>query len=463
MWGACLALAGVAVAALAASASASPTCGAEDRQEARLPAGSALFQAKSSQLKVFSDTAEHESISLEEEDDVQNLHDGAFGKSLLSGKAGGVDGHSATLDEAGYAAVAGLCCHLEMTDFVKRVIDAEAHQVCDEGALHGFVHWYMGCTPKYTRSYEDMRGDLFGQTGLKNSECVWITERGNDCESLRKAGCQTFLEPGEHRRRVCADTDPNACKQAQSDWVIAFDASDHINDDEWEFELEFVAQLVEFILGGANPKNHQVSVYAYNTDTYAIGSTTNTPNTPAEFTKDSKTLSTSVRNLKTSRTADFRKPGADHPQVIETANATLFQYGEFGAADRLILVTGDQTRDGNCVGLDSAAVDAKLGLCIEGDVSQAATCFCKAAGESCTDQCKCGLYNAQLFKDGGATITVLAVARTTVSDTADETAKVETFSKSMEAMASPSQYIRTVQYAQLEMKLHLLLSEIGCK
>lgn len=463
MWGACLALAGVAVAALAASASASPTCGAEDRQEARLPAGSALFQAKSSQLKVFSDTAEHESISLEEEDDVQNLHDGAFGKSLLSGKAGGVDGHSATLDEAGYAAVAGLCCHLEMTDFVKRVIDAEAHQVCDEGALHGFVHWYMGCTPKYTRSYEDMRGDLFGQTGLKNSECVWITERGNDCGSLRKAGCQTFLEPGEHRRRVCADTDPNACKQAQSDWVIAFDASDHIDDQEWEVELEFVAQLVEFILGGANSKQHQVSVYAYNTDTYPIGSTTLTANTLASFTRDVNALSAAVRNLKTSRTDELRKAGADHPQVIETANATLVQNGKFGAADRLILVTGDTTRDGKCVGLDNAAVDAKLGSCIAGTKTQAATCVSNVASESCTDQCKCGLYNAQLFKDGGATITVLAVARTKITDTAEEAAKVETLSKSMEAMSSPAQYIRTTQYAHLEMHLHYLLSVIGCK
>merc|ERR1719222_627334 len=95
-------------------------------------------------------------------------------------------------------------------------------------------------------------------------------------------------------------------------------------------------------------------------------------------------LTTSIRNLKKARLDVYRKAGADHPQVIETANATLSQYGKFGAADRLILVTGDKTREGKCVGMDLAAVDAVLGSCIEGGSSPAASCVSNATSESCT-------------------------------------------------------------------------------
>jgi hypothetical protein len=51
-------------------------------------------------------------------------------------------GASASLDEAGYLAVAKTCCNLEMEKFVRRVIASLDLDVCDDDGVKGFVPWF---------------------------------------------------------------------------------------------------------------------------------------------------------------------------------------------------------------------------------------------------------------------------------------------------------------------------------
>jgi len=84
------------------------------------------------------------------------------GKKYTSGKA-------ATLDEAGYQTTAKLCCHHEMSMFVRREIERQGFDVCDLSDLHGFVHWYDCTNDK--KSYSEMKKEI---AGIMTSACPWL-------------------------------------------------------------------------------------------------------------------------------------------------------------------------------------------------------------------------------------------------------------------------------------------------
>jgi hypothetical protein len=81
-----------------------------------------------------------------------------------------ISGDSATLDEAGYTETAKLCCHHEMSLFVRREITRQGFDVCDLSDLHGFVHWY-DCTNDMPKSFKDMQAEI---AGASTKNCPWL-------------------------------------------------------------------------------------------------------------------------------------------------------------------------------------------------------------------------------------------------------------------------------------------------
>jgi len=128
-------------------------------------------------------------------------------------------GSSAPLDEAGYVAVAKRCCNKEMEPYVRRQIEAMGFQVCDDGSLQGFLHWF-DCSSDdsvHDRFHaHDEFGDHFddAQTFQKLKEglvmarsglpplCPWLGDVGATCPP-RGHNCPIVEvpEPAAHRRR----------------------------------------------------------------------------------------------------------------------------------------------------------------------------------------------------------------------------------------------------------------------
>merc|ERR1719162_225243 len=71
-----------------------------------------------------------------------------------------ISGAFAAFDETGYQQTAKLCCHHEMSLFVRREIARQGFDVCDLSDLHGFVHWY-DCTNDL-KTYAGMKNELAG-------------------------------------------------------------------------------------------------------------------------------------------------------------------------------------------------------------------------------------------------------------------------------------------------------------
>jgi len=98
--------------------------------------------------------------------------DGSKQCSHLQGKKY-TSGREAALDEAGYQQVAKLCCHHEMSLFVRREIARQGFDVCDLSDLHGFVHWY-DCTKAGAddkKTYAEMRKEI---AGVMKTACPWL-------------------------------------------------------------------------------------------------------------------------------------------------------------------------------------------------------------------------------------------------------------------------------------------------
>lgn len=94
--------------------------------------------------------------------------DGSRPCASLKGKKY-VSGREADLDEAGYQQTAKLCCHHEMSLFVRREIARQGFDVCDLSDLHGFVHWYDCSNDK--KSYKEMKKEI---AGVMDSACPWL-------------------------------------------------------------------------------------------------------------------------------------------------------------------------------------------------------------------------------------------------------------------------------------------------
>jgi len=152
----------------------------------------------------------------------------------FSGEFTGLPGASADLDEAGYAGVSARCCHTEMEQFVRREIDRQGFQVCNEGSLQGFLHWF-DCSHDHAdhdeHGHEDGHGGdgedhemhdhenhshhhdhqtmaqlqeglRIGRSGLPPM-CPWLGGKGDTCPP-RGHNCPVVEEPepAAHRRRT---------------------------------------------------------------------------------------------------------------------------------------------------------------------------------------------------------------------------------------------------------------------
>jgi len=90
-------------------------------------------------------------------------------------------GADATLDEEGYQQTAKLCCHHEMSLFVRREIRRQGFDVCDLSDLHGFVHWYDCSSDTYRtderragnddKTYAQMQAEI---AGVMTGNCPWL-------------------------------------------------------------------------------------------------------------------------------------------------------------------------------------------------------------------------------------------------------------------------------------------------
>jgi hypothetical protein len=99
---------------------------------------------------------------------LQGDQDGSKPCASLKGKKY-TSGKEASLDEAGYQSTAKLCCHHEMSLFVRREIASQGFDVCDLSDLHGFVHWYDCSNDKKT--YAEMRKEI---AGVMKTACPWL-------------------------------------------------------------------------------------------------------------------------------------------------------------------------------------------------------------------------------------------------------------------------------------------------
>lgn len=114
-------------------------------------------------------------------------------------------GSSAPLSQAGYVAVAKICCHVEMEQFVLREIDRQGLYICNEGGLQGFLHWYDCSNDGPTQTYAKMQQEIRDATGIAGSlsPCPWLGKRGEPCPRLGQ-NCPWVegSEPAAHRRRT---------------------------------------------------------------------------------------------------------------------------------------------------------------------------------------------------------------------------------------------------------------------
>lgn len=93
-------------------------------------------------------------------------------------------GRNATLDEDGYQETAKLCCHHEMSLFVRREIKRQKLEWCDLSDLHGFVHWY-DC-PNDKKTYKEMKEEI---AGVIDTACPWLTKKGESCPKKDPVHC----------------------------------------------------------------------------------------------------------------------------------------------------------------------------------------------------------------------------------------------------------------------------------
>jgi len=123
-------------------------------------------------------------------------HHGRGCASLVGRKY--VHGSKASLNENGYQQVAALCCHHEMSLFIRREIANQGLDICDLSDLHGFVHWYDCVTDGKT--YLQLKEDI---SLVMSSHCPWLGHLPN-CPKKGK-NCFDFGPcPTEFPEKSCA-------------------------------------------------------------------------------------------------------------------------------------------------------------------------------------------------------------------------------------------------------------------
>jgi len=78
-------------------------------------------------------------------------------------------GGIASLDEDGYKKVAKLCCHHEMSLFVRREIAKQGFDICNLPDLHGFIHWY-DCSDD-DKTFVQMQAEI---AGASTNNCPFL-------------------------------------------------------------------------------------------------------------------------------------------------------------------------------------------------------------------------------------------------------------------------------------------------
>jgi hypothetical protein len=107
-----------------------------------------------------------------------------------------ISGATAELSEEGYAAVAMICCPLEMSIYTERLIEHLGFVVCNDGSLQGMVAWFY--CQNQTRTFQELVDDSIAGAA---SECAWVgTEE--QCPDM-SPNCASFPDTTAHRRRTC--------------------------------------------------------------------------------------------------------------------------------------------------------------------------------------------------------------------------------------------------------------------
>jgi len=131
--------------------------------EPQVPASSsALLQVQANTALLQGEKASMCSYQLVRDQDGSQPCASLFGKTYVSGR-------DASLDEFGYQQTAKLCCHHEMSLFVRREIERQGFDVCDLSDLHGFVHWY-DCDNDL-KTYAEMKNEI---ASIMTSICPWL-------------------------------------------------------------------------------------------------------------------------------------------------------------------------------------------------------------------------------------------------------------------------------------------------
>jgi len=94
-------------------------------------------------------------------------------------------GAVAPLDEAGYQKTSKLCCHHEMSLFVRREIKRQGFDICNLPDLHGFVHWY-DCNND-NKTFAAMQEEI---AGASTNNCPFLGHLPN-CP-VQQANCHDF-------------------------------------------------------------------------------------------------------------------------------------------------------------------------------------------------------------------------------------------------------------------------------
>jgi hypothetical protein len=122
-------------------------------------------------------------------------------------------GSTASLDEDGYQSVASTCCEASMETYVRRVIEHEGYELCNEWGLYGFIPWYTCAEGKgkgYSllqsegvQSFDKLISDL--HHSAPPVQCAFVAKPGGCLDSY--AGCGGEPSPQSHRRRSCASVE----------------------------------------------------------------------------------------------------------------------------------------------------------------------------------------------------------------------------------------------------------------
>lgn len=108
-------------------------------------------------------------------------------------------GNNATFDDAGYQAVASLCCNLQMEIYIRRMITNQGLELCNEYGLLGLLPWYT--CDNGVQNYAALADNLM--RSVPPDPCAFVAPNGT-CPSSVAPHCSGKADPASHRRRFCS-------------------------------------------------------------------------------------------------------------------------------------------------------------------------------------------------------------------------------------------------------------------